>query len=124
MFLLAQGLVTGAFQLVTPLDDAFPVLLEATRMVPQHSLLHLGTGLLALAVLRRGSVRAAWVFALGFGAFYTALGVGGLAGGNPLGLGLQPFDHPFHLIAGVPGLVAAALGCRAVRPSGASMERT
>jgi hypothetical protein len=109
-FLLCQGVVTGLFLLVDPLDEAFPVVLDTTRMVPQHSALHVVTGLLALALLRWGNARALWWFALGFGGLYTALGLGGLWTGDHLGLELQPFDHPFHLVAGIPGLLAAGAG--------------
>jgi len=110
-FLLLQGANTLLFRLVPPFDRAFPALLAVTQMIPIHSLLHIGTGLLALAVIRYGG-RGPWWFALGFGAFYTLLGLAGQLSGNPFGLGLQPFDHPFHLVAGVPGLLAAALGYR------------
>ena len=110
VFLLVQGVVTGTFLFVDPLDKAFPVLLDTTRMVPQHSALHVLTGLLALGVLRWGGARELWWFALGFGLFYTALGVSGLLTGHSHGLGLQPFDHPFHLLVGTPGLLAAGLG--------------
>jgi hypothetical protein len=100
VFLLVQGVVTGTFLLIDPLDNAFPVLLDTTRMVPQHSALHVLTGLLALAVLSRGGARELWWFALGFGLFYTALAVSGLV----------TFDHSIHLLAGIPGLLAAGLG--------------
>ena len=109
-FLLFQGVVTGLFLLVHPLDEAFPVVLGTTRMVPQHSALHVVTGLLALALLRWGTTRALWWFASGFGCFYTALGLSGLWTGHLLGLELQPFDHPFHLVAGISGLLAAGAG--------------
>src|SRR5207247_788557 len=109
VFLLVQGVVTGTFLLVDPLDNAFPAILDTTRMVAQHSALHVLTGLLALELLRWGSPRARWWFALGFGFFYTALGVSGLLTGHGEGLGLQPFDHPFHLVARIPGLFAAGL---------------
>ena len=108
-FLLLQGASTLLFRLVPALDAAFPALLGTTKMVPIHSLLHITTGLLALAVIRWGQARGTWWFALGFGTFYTLLGLSGLMIGDVLGLGLQPFDHPFHLVAGVPGLFAAAL---------------
>jgi cytochrome c biogenesis protein CcdA len=108
--LLVQGVVTGLFLLVDPLDDAVPAVLDTTRMVPQHSALHVATGLLALALLRWGSARALWWFAAGFGCFYTALAVGGLVTGHHLGLELQPFDHPFHLVVGLTGLLAAGAG--------------
>lgn len=111
-FLLLQGMSTLLFRLVPALDTAFPALLETTHMVPIHSTLHIVTGVLALAVVRWGGAGGKWWFALGFGLFYTLLGLTGLSTGLPLGLGLQPFDHPFHLLAGLPGLVAAAVGYR------------
>jgi hypothetical protein len=108
-FLLLQGASTLLFRLVPALDAAFPALLGTTKMVPVHSLLHITTGVLALAVIRWGGGRGTWWFALGFGTFYTLLGLSGLLIGDVLGLGLQPFDHPFHLVAGVPGLLTAGL---------------
>ena len=111
-FLLLQGTSTLLFRLVPALDQAFPVLLETTRMIPVHSTLHILTGLLALGTLRWGGARGAWWFALLFGLFYTSLGLIGLLAGQTFGLGLQPFDHPFHLLAGAPGLLAASLGYR------------
>lgn len=107
-FLLLQGVSTLLFRLVPSLNAAFPMLLNMTKMIPIHSLLHISTGVLALAVIRWGGERGTWWFALGFGAFYTLLGLSGLMIGDVLGLGLQPFDHPFHLVAGVPGLITAA----------------
>lgn len=112
-FLLLQGTSTLLFRLYPPLDRAFPQLLEATRMIPIHSTLHIVTGVLALAVVRWGGKEAAWWFALLFGLFYTILGTAGLVTGLSFGLGLQPFDHPFHLLAGIPGLVAATIGYQA-----------
>jgi hypothetical protein len=111
-FLLLQGMSTLLFRLVPALDRAFPALLETTRMIPVHSTLHIVTGLLALGTLRWGGTRGPWWFALLFGLFYTALGLIGILAGQTFGLGLQPFDHPFHLLVGVPGLLAAALGYR------------
>ena len=108
-FLLLQGTSTLLFRLVPALDRAFPALLGTTHMIPIHSTLHIATGLLALALLGWGGASGVWWFALGFGTFYTLLGLAGLLTGLQLGLGLQPFDHPFHLLAGLPGLVAAAL---------------
>lgn len=110
VFLLLQGTSTLLFLLYPPLDHAFPLLLQATRMIPIHSTLHIVTGLMALAVLRWGGLQTAWWFAFLFGIFYTFLGGVGLITGFQFGLGLQPFDHPFHLVAGIPGLVAAAIG--------------
>ena len=111
-FLLLQGSSTLLFRLVPALDAAFPALLAITQMIPIHSMLHIVTGLMGLAILRAGGARGAWWFALGFGVFYTGLGLVGQISGQQLGLGLQPFDHAFHLVAGVPGLLAAAIGYR------------
>jgi len=108
-FLLLQGASTLLFRLVPALDAAFPALLGITHMIPIHSLLHITTGALALATIRWGGARGTWWYALGFGTFYTLLGLLGLMIGDVPGLGLQPFDHPFHLVAGVPGLLTAAL---------------
>jgi hypothetical protein len=107
IFLLLQGTSTLAFRLYPPLDHAFPALLATTHMIPIHSTLHIITGLLAVAILYGGGERAAFWFAAGFGAFYLTLGLAGVLSGQPLGLGLQPFDHPIHLVLGVVGLFAA-----------------
>jgi hypothetical protein len=107
MFLLAQGVSTLAFRLYPPLDHAFPALLAVTQMIPVHSMLHIFTGLLAVVILFRGNEREAIGFAGGFGLFYLTLGLGGVLSGHPLGLGLQPFDHPIHLALGLVGVFVA-----------------
>ena len=107
IFLLLQGISTLLFRLFPALDEAFPALLSITQMVPVHSTLHILTGLTALAVLFLGGDRGAFWFALGFGAFYTGLALFGMITHDPTILRLQPFDHPFHLLLGVWGLVAA-----------------
>ncbi|HLA07535.1 MAG TPA: hypothetical protein VJ022_08830 [Anaerolineales bacterium] len=112
IFLLLQGISTLAFRLYPPLDQAFPALLAVTQMIPIHSTLHIITGILAVVVLVRGGERGAFWFALGFGLFYLSLGVTGVLSEHQLGLGLQPFDHPIHLVLGVVGLVAAFLSNR------------
>ena len=109
IFLLLQGTSTLAFRLYPPLDRAFPALLELTRMVPAHSLLHIGTALIALWIYFRRESRASFWFALLFGLFYLGLAIVGHATGLQLGLGLQPFDHPFHVALGGLGLLAAAI---------------
>ena len=109
IFLLIQGTSTLAFRLYPPLDQAFPALLAITRMMPLHSLLHIGTGLLAVVILFRGGERGSLWFAAGFGLFYTGLGFVGMFTGQPAGLEMQPFDHPIHFLLGGFGLWVAGL---------------
>jgi hypothetical protein len=115
VFLLLQGASTLAMRLVPELDRAFPALLHHTRMVPSHSLLHIATALIAFAALRWGGRRGVARFAWGFGTFYIALALAGMASGSPLGLGLQAFDHPFHVLLGGLGLAAVWLQHRRER---------
>lgn len=109
IFLLLQGTSTLAFRLIPALDEAFPALLSVTRMIPPHSILHTLTGIVALVVLSRGQERGSFWFAAGFGIFYTGLAFFGMITHIPTVLGLQPFDHPFHLVLGMLGLLAAGL---------------
>ncbi len=107
VFLLAQGTSTLAARLSPAFDRKVPALLQTTRMMPAHSMLHIATALLAFGALAAGR-RATWWFALLFGGFYSGLALLGFgAHGHGLGLGLQPFDHPFHLLLGGLGLAAA-----------------
>jgi hypothetical protein len=109
IFLLAQGISTLVFRLYPPLDQAFPQLLAVTQMVPPHSMLHILTGLLALAALYWGGERGVFWFAAGFGLFYTLLALYGMMTMQPTVFRLQSFDHPFHLLLGVLGLAAAGI---------------
>jgi hypothetical protein len=106
IFLLLQGTSTLAFRLFPSLDEAFPALLSVTQMIPPHSILHILTGIVALTVLFRGGQRGTFWFAAGFGVFYLSLSIFGMITGHPTMLGLQPFDHPFHLVLGGLGLLA------------------
>jgi hypothetical protein len=115
VFLLLQGTGTLAFRLYPPLDQAFPLLIELTRMVPTHSLLHIATGVIALWIFFKGGPRASFWFAVLFGLFYLGLAVVGHLTGHQLGLGLQPFDHPFHVALGGLGLLAAVIELYRVR---------
>ena len=117
IFLFLQGTSTLAFRLYPPLDHAFPALLAITQMIPIHSTLHIVSGILAVAILYRGGERGAFWFALGFGLFYLSLGLAGMLSGQPLGLGLQPFDHPIHLVLGVFGLIAATASAYRSNPA-------
>jgi hypothetical protein len=109
MFLLLQGTSTLAFRLFPALDQAFPTLLSITRMIPAHSILHILTGILALVMLFRGGERGQFWFAAGFGSFYIGLALVGMITSHPTVLGLQPFDHSFHLLLGGLGLLAVGL---------------
>lgn len=109
IFLLLQGTSTLAFRLFPTLDQAFPALLSITQMIPVHSTLHILTGILALVALFRGGERGTFWFAAGFGIFYTSLALFGMSTHHPTILGLQPFDHPFHLFLGLWGVLVAGL---------------
>ncbi len=115
IFLLLQGTSTLLFRLYPALDAAFPPLLTVTQMIPPHSILHILTGLLALGALLWGGERGPLWFAAGFGVFYVGLAVMGMLTGQPDFLGMQPFDHPFHLVVGVPGLAAAGIQYTSVK---------
>ena len=106
VFLLLQGVTTLAARLSARIDQAFPFLLRATRMMPVHSVLHISTALLAFLAIARGAT-AIWWFAALFGTFYAGLGLLGAATGHGLGLHLQPFDHPFHIGLGLAGIAVA-----------------
>jgi hypothetical protein len=106
--LFLQGTSTLSAQFVPALDHAIPWLLHETRMVPSHSLLHIASAIIGFAVLWVGASGTRF-FALWFGLFYFALGAAGAFSDLELGLGLQPFDHPFHLVLGGLGLLAVAV---------------
>ncbi len=103
-----QGLLSFAFYFFPTFDQAIPFLQAIPHMIPVHSTLHLGTALLALAIFYRGGDRGAFQFSLGFCLFYMALGIAGSITGHQYGLGLKPFDHPFHIFIGILGLLGAA----------------
>jgi hypothetical protein len=107
--LVLQGSVTLLARLYPPFDRAFPFVLEMTKLIPSHSLLHIATAIVAFGLNYWGGPRGPFRFALGFGLFYLALAIVGMISGHPLGLGLHAFDHPFHLFIGVLGLLAVAV---------------
>ena len=107
--LVLQGTSTLLFRLYPTLDRAFPLLLELTRMIPTHSLLHIATGVIALGFYFWGGPRGSFRFAVSFGVFYLVLAAVGHVTGHQLGLGLHPFDHPFHVLIGGLGLIAVAI---------------
>jgi hypothetical protein len=91
------------------------VLVRGSAVDTYHNLLHLGTGVAALACAFAGSASAARRFCAAVGAFYLALGVMGLITGNPAAdrmwhagpLHLTMGDHLFHIVLGSIFLVSA-----------------
>jgi hypothetical protein len=105
---LFQALLSYGFHFFPKLDQVLPFLQAVPHMIPVHSTLHFVTSILAIVIFFRGGDRAAFWFAFGFGLFYSALGFAGWLTDQQFGLGLQPFDHPFHLFLGSLALLAAA----------------
>ena len=103
-----QGSLSYGFYYFPTLDQAIPFLQAIPHMIPIHSTLHFATAVLALVIFYRGGERGAFQFSLGFGLFYMALGIAGMITGHQYGLGLKPFDHPFHIFIGALGLLGAA----------------
>ena len=107
--LLLQGASTLLALLVPAVDRAIPLLLAETHMVPAHSVLHIGSGLVGFALLCFGGSWGSRAFSIGFGLFYVGLGASGALTGQPMLLHLNPFDHPFHVVVGGAGLLAVAV---------------
>jgi hypothetical protein len=112
--LLLQGLGSLLFRLVPALPEGSPLLVRGVFGIDfWHSWIHIGWGVVGLAVLYRWSgAVAATRLALGFGVFYTALGVLGLAIHHPMGLELDAYENTFHLTAGPLTLVIGLLALR------------
>lgn len=107
--LFLQGTSTLIARLIPAVDHAFPALLQETKMIPSHSLLHIVSGLIGFALLAYGGQAGARGFALCFGLFYVALAIAGAVSGHQFGIGLQPFDHSFHATLGGAGLLAVII---------------
>lgn len=105
---LFQALLSYGFHYIPTLDQSLPFLQAVPHMIPVHSTLHFVTSLLAIAIFVRGSDHGAFWFAFGFGLFYISLGLAGWLTRQQFGLGLQPFDHTFHLFLGALALFAAS----------------
>ena len=74
-----------------------------------HNLVHIGLGLLALAVA--GSTSGARTYCLAIGLLYVVLAIWGFADSDDVILGLIPLnneDNFLHLILGLTGLAAGA----------------
>lgn len=113
--LALQGTTTLTARLIPEVDSMFPFLLEQTKMIASHSLLHVASAVLGFAAL--SSHKDAWPvrYALLFGLFYAGLAYAGQATGHHLGIGLQPFDHAFHAVLGGAGVLAGVVEIAWVR---------
>jgi hypothetical protein len=115
MYLAAVGaalLAQGATSLL--LDEAADVDLAPTHGLlttdERHAALHVVWGLVLLAcTVLAARPRPLVVLGVVFGAFYTALGVAGLADDSAFGLHLGWGENVFHLLVGPLALLFAAL---------------
>jgi hypothetical protein len=109
--LLLQGGVSLAFRLAPALAASAPYLVRGIFGIDfWHAWIHILWGGAGSAIVAVGRLRALVRLALGFGVFYTALGVAGLALHHPLGLELDWFENSFHLVAGPATLLLGILG--------------
>src|SRR5262249_49647977 len=95
------------FLLVGVCGFALPHLLGA-HLSPAHNLVHIVSGIIALYFGFAGSFSGAKTFCLVFGVVYLALGILGLALGEPpdrtwhvLVLELGKADHGIHVLLGI-----------------------
>ena len=95
------------FLLVGVVGFAAPDLLRA-HLTPPHNVVHIVSGVVALYFGFAGSISGAKTFSLVFGIVYLALGILGLAMGEPpdrmwmLGpLHFGTSDHAIHILLGI-----------------------
>ena len=95
------------FLLVGVCGFALPHLLGA-HLTPAHNVVHIVSGIIALYFGFAGTLSGAKIFALVFGVVYLALGILGMALGEPpdrmwhVGpLDLGQADHGIHILLGV-----------------------
>ena len=95
------------FLLVGVVGFASPDLLRA-HLTPPHNVVHIVSGVIALYFGFAGSLSGAKAFSLAFGIVYLALGILGLAMGEPphrmwmLGpLHFGTSDHAIHILLGI-----------------------
>ncbi|HKV37000.1 MAG TPA: DUF4383 domain-containing protein [Pyrinomonadaceae bacterium] len=96
------------FLLVGVAGFAAPTLLGA-HLTPPHNVVHIVSGVIALYFGFAGSLSGAKAFSLVFGIVYLALGILGLALGNPESdrmwmvgpLHFGTADHAIHILLGV-----------------------
>ena len=104
------------FILVGLLGFAMPTLLGA-HLSPAHNVIHLVSGAIALYLGLKGTLSAARMFCLVFGAVYLLLGIVGFVAGtgddrmfNVAGLlHLGTMDHIIHLLLGAIFLIGGLM---------------
>jgi hypothetical protein len=122
--LTAAGIVgffySGAFDSPGKVRDVFGVL----GVNGWHNLVHIGTGLLGLAVWR--SYAGSRVYALGLGVVYTGVAIWGFViGSGESILGFVPVnseDNVLHLLIALAGVFAGFVTPATPPPSGADTE--
>lgn len=80
------------------------------HLTTNHNIVHLLTGAISLYLGLKGTLSAAKLFCLVFGAVYLLLGLYGFISGvvEMAGLHLETADHVIHLLLGVVYLFAGA----------------
>jgi hypothetical protein len=104
-FFYSAGFDTGVNGVAADTDEVFGIL----AVNGWHNLVHIGLGLLALAVA--GSTSGARTYCLAIGLLYVVLAIWGFADSDDVILGLIPLnneDNFLHLILGLTGLAAGA----------------
>jgi hypothetical protein len=115
-FFYSAGFDTGVNGVAADTDEVFGIL----AVNGWHNLVHIGLGLLALAVA--GSTSGARTYCLAIGLLYVVLAIWGFADSDDVILGLIPLnneDNFLHLILGLTGLAAGA-----ATPAGKPRPRT
>ena len=108
--LLLQGIGALAFRLLPALAASAPYIVRGALGIDAwHAIIHIVWGSAGIAILLRHSRHALIQLALIFGAFYTALGILGVAVHHPLGLELDWIENAFHLTAGPASLLLGVL---------------
>jgi hypothetical protein len=112
--LLAQGLASWALDASGNMSDRMPY--RFANADPRHALIHVVWGSAILILLGRGLDHRGCVrLVLGFGVFYTALAVLGVAVHHPLGLRLDRGENVFHLLVGPISLAVGLVALRGER---------
>lgn len=114
--LFVQGIGSLLFRLAPALAASAPFLVRGIFGIDfWHAWIHILWGAAGSAVVAAGRWPTIVRLALGFGVFYTALGIAGVAIHHPLGLELDWFENSFHMVAGPATLLLGALAAIRMR---------